>query len=160
MAAKYVAENLFPAIRADLPDVTLRIVGASPNREIRALGAAKGVIVVGPVLDISIEVRRAAVAVLPMLNGTGMKNKVLEAFSSGTPVVTNAAGIDGVEGARPSRDYIEAEDPSALARAVVALIKDDGRRREISRSARRLVETRFTWDRQARRLLALYRAPT
>ena len=59
-----------------------------------------GVEVAADVPSMAAELHGAAVALVPASSGSGIKNKVLEAFAAGTPVVTNSAGIDGVVGAR------------------------------------------------------------
>ena len=103
------------------------------------------------------ELHGAAIAVLPMFSGSGMKNKVLEAFCAGTPVVTNAAGIDGVAGARPGVHHVQAEGADALAAECVRLLRDPGRRSALAREAVALVEREYGWARSADALLELYR---
>ena len=102
------------------------------------------------------ELHQGAVALLPMFSGSGMKNKVLEAFCAGTPVVTNRAGILGVTGAEAGRDYLEANGAPALADACGQLLRDGAERSMLAASALRLVEERFTWERQVDALLGIY----
>jgi glycosyltransferase involved in cell wall biosynthesis len=91
-----------------------------------------------------------------MFSGSGMKNKVLEAFCSGTPVVTNAAGIEGVSGAAPGRHHLQAEGADDLAAACVRLLRDRTGRIELARAGLELVERDFSWARSADALLGLY----
>ena len=70
------------------------------------------------------ELQGAAVAVLPVLSGSGMKNKVLEALATGTPVVANRLGVRGVEGVVDGRHVLLAEDAEAMAAACVRLLRD------------------------------------
>ena len=154
--ARFVAERVLPALRRKVPEARLRIVGARPAPGVAALDRIEGVDVVGPVESMARELHRAAVAVVPMFSGTGIKNKVLEAFSAGTPVVTNRLGIQGVEGAEPGRHYLGGESGEELAAACAELLASTGRRQALAAEACRLVERRFTWDRQAEALLELY----
>jgi glycosyltransferase involved in cell wall biosynthesis len=85
-----------------------------------------------------------------------MKNKILEAFSAGTPVVTNLAGIEGVAGAHGGRHHLEGETADALADRCAELLSDPRRSAELAREARLLVERDYTWPAQAERLLTLY----
>jgi glycosyltransferase involved in cell wall biosynthesis len=156
-AAAFVAREVLPRVRTSVPAVSLRVVGHRPSLAVRRLGRLPGVTVVGPVERLDRELHAAALAVVPMLSGTGMKNKVLEAFCAGTPVVTNAMGIAGVTGAQSGCHFLAAEGPSALAEACGALLLDGERRVALGRAARRLVEQRYTWARQVEALLALYR---
>jgi glycosyltransferase involved in cell wall biosynthesis len=154
--ARYVAQEVLPRLRRWVPGATLRLAGARPAAAVLRLAALDGVQVVGAVADMAAELHGAAVAIVPMFTGSGMKNKVLEAFSAGTPVVTNAAGIEGVEGAHAGRHHLEGETADALAERCAELLSNPRRCAELAREARLLVEREYTWAAQAERLLALY----
>lgn len=49
-------------------------------------------------------------------------------------------------------------DPDALARALVALLTDEARRREYGLAGRRFLVEELAWDRTVERLLELYAA--
>lgn len=155
--ARFLAYNLIPRVRAEIPEARLRIVGARPAKEVLALAGLPGVEMVGPVPDMTAELHNAAASVVPMFTGSGIKNKVLESFSSGTPVITNALGIKGVEGAEAGTHYVEAEGAGGLAGACVSLLRDRPRAETMASAARGLVQQRYTWAAQAERLLSLYR---
>jgi glycosyltransferase involved in cell wall biosynthesis len=155
--AAFVATEVLPLVRRRVPDATLRIVGARPAAAVRRLQALEGVEVVADVPEMAVELARAAVSVLPQFSGSGLKNKVLEAFASGLPVVANGLGIQGVEGAAPGREYLAAEGAREIAAAAAQLLEDVGERRRLAGSARALVEARYSWERQVQALLALYR---
>jgi glycosyltransferase involved in cell wall biosynthesis len=120
------------------------------------LAERDGVEVAPDVPSMLAELHRAAVAILPASSGSGMKNKVLEAFAAGTPVVTNAAGIDGVAGAERGVHYLEADGPDALAEASATLLENADERVRIAAAARKLVEESYSWDSRAEALLELY----
>jgi polysaccharide biosynthesis protein PslH len=156
--AVFVAAEVLPLVRRRVPGTTLRIVGARPAAAVRRLRALEGVEVVADVPNMAVELQRAAVSVLPLFSGSGLKNKVLEAFAGGLPVVANALGMQGVEGAAPGREYLAAEGARDIAAATARLLEDISERRRLARSARALVEARYSWERQVEALLALYRA--
>lgn len=156
--ARFVAREILPRVRRERPGTTLRIAGARPSRAVRELGALEGVTVVGPVADMAAELHAAAVAVLPMFSGSGVKNKVLESFCAGTPVVTNDLGIQGIEHARPARHYVGGESAAELAAACIQLLDSPARRRAVAAGARELARSSFTWDAKVEALLDLYGA--
>ena len=133
----------------------MRIVGVRPKAAVPQLRALDGVEVAGDVPDMATELERAAVSVLPVFSGSGLKNKVFEAFATGLPVVTNALGMQGVEGAAPGREYLAAEGARDIA-AAARLLEDPSERRRLASSARAVVEARYSWERQVEALLALY----
>jgi len=134
----------------------VRIVGVRPKAAVAQLRALDGVEVAGDVPDMATELERAAVSVLPVFSGSGLKNKVFEAFATGLPVVTNALGMQGVEGAAPGREYLAAEGARDIAAAAARLLEDPSERRRLASSARAVVEARYSWERQVEALLALY----
>jgi glycosyltransferase involved in cell wall biosynthesis len=156
--AAFVAREVLPRVRAAHPDASLRIVGARPSLAVRELGGLDGVEVVGPVDDVAVELHGAAVAVLPMFSGSGIKNKVLESFAAGTPVVANALGVQGVEGVVDGATHLEAEGADALAAATLDVLRQSGRAVDRARAARALVNDRYSWAAQAQKLLVLYGA--
>jgi glycosyltransferase involved in cell wall biosynthesis len=154
--AVFVATEVLPLVRQRIPAATVRIVGARPAAAVRQLRALDGVEVAGDVPDMAAELERAAVSVLPVFSGSGLKNKVLEAFAAGLPVVTNALGMQGVEGTVAGREYVAAEGARDIAAAAVRLLEDPAERGRLATSGRALVEARYSWDSQVRALLALY----
>jgi glycosyltransferase involved in cell wall biosynthesis len=154
--ARFLAAQVLPRVRRLLPAANLKLAGARPSSSLRRASTAAGVELVDTPPDLVGELRQAAVAVLPMFSGSGIKNKVLEAFSVGLPVVTNATGIDGVVGARAGEHFLLAESADAIASAAARLLAEPASRSALATAARRLIVERYTWDRQAEAMLALY----
>jgi glycosyltransferase involved in cell wall biosynthesis len=155
-AARLVAEQVLPRVRALRPAARLRLVGDRPSAAVRRLARLEAVDLVGPVARMGDALHGAAVAVVPMTSGTGMKNKLLEAFSAGTPVVTNRAGALGLEGAHDGRQLVVAGTPDELAAACVRLLDEPDERVRLAVAAHALVRERYSWERQVDALLALY----
>ncbi|TMI74532.1 MAG: glycosyltransferase family 4 protein, partial [Bacillati bacterium ANGP1] len=81
---------------------------------------------------------------------------VLEAFAAGLPVVSTATG--GIAALVRDGDtglIVPAGDPSAMAKAVTALLDDSDRARRMARRARREVEA-YGWSRVRERWSAAY----
>lgn len=155
--ATYLAEQVLPPLRRGCPGAELRLAGARAGGAVGRLARREGVSVAADVPAMSSELHAAAAALLPAFSGSGMRNKVLEAFCAGLPVVTNAFGMRGVEGAEPGVHYVLAETAAEMAAAVAALVEDPDRRLRVAAAARRLVEERYSWEIQADALEALYR---
>ncbi len=154
--AKFLAEEVLPLVRERAPKARLLLVGARPAAAVRRLAELDGVELAADVPDMAAELSRAAVAVLPSFSGSGIKNKILEAFCVGLPVVSNRLGIQGVDGAVAGEHYLPAEDAATIAAATVELFADPDRGAGLAATAYRLVQDRYTWERQAERLLELY----
>jgi sugar transferase (PEP-CTERM/EpsH1 system associated) len=154
-AAEWFAQIVLPHLRAARPAVTFTIVGRDPVPSVLALGRLPGVTVTGSVDDVRPYLSRAAVVVAPLVSGSGIKNKVLEAFAMGRPVVGTPLAVEGVT-AEAGRDVVVADGAQAMAEAVAALLADPARGAAIGAAARTLVEQRYSWDAAADRYAALY----
>jgi GT2 family glycosyltransferase/glycosyltransferase involved in cell wall biosynthesis len=88
-------QTLWPALRARLPGVALRIVGSHQGAEIARL-AGSGIEVVGHVADLQAELDRARVAIAPLRWGAGFKGKVATAMASGLPNVVSPVAAEGM----------------------------------------------------------------
>src|SRR3712207_1427484 len=78
------------------------------------------------------------------------------AFGCATPVV--ASDIEGYSDvATPETSVlVPPGEPVPLTEALVALLEDEARRRELGRAARLLAERSYGWERIARRLVEIY----
>jgi glycosyltransferase involved in cell wall biosynthesis len=141
-AVRHLVTDIFPLIRAVSPMVTLHIVGKNPPAEVLA---CPGVTATGFVEDIASCYRSAQVFVCPLLSGAGIKNKVLEALSSGLPVVTTSLGVDGIEHLEVNRHYLLADDPREFVKCVVKVLEDEELRGSLGKEARAIVTRYHGW---------------
>jgi glycosyltransferase involved in cell wall biosynthesis len=99
----------------------------------------------GFVTDLYPLVSEYPVMVNPLYSGSGLKNKVLEAFALGLPTVSTQMGVEAIEGAVAGTHFLLAEDDEMFARQVLQLLDDPQRRSELIGHARQLVTARYTW---------------
>lgn len=144
-AVEHFTHEIFPGIRTHHPDAEFLVVGSHPSERVRSLGDAPNVTVTGFVDDVTHHLSMADVVVAPMRFGTGIQNKILEAMALGKPVVTTPVGAEGIDG-ESGDHFVVAEEPSAFADAVSALLDSPERRTEVGASARDLVEKQYSWD--------------
>jgi O-antigen biosynthesis protein len=135
---RWFVSEVYPLVRARVPDVRLKIVGSDAPAEIRALGASPGVDVLGFVEDTRAVLDCAAVSVAPLLFGAGMKGKVTEALSFGVPVVTTSVGAQGL-GAASQIHLMIADRAEEFADAVVQCLRDPVSAADMGRRGQELV---------------------
>lgn len=156
-AVRFFATRVWPAVRDRVEGARLVVAGRSPVPEIEELASATpGMELRADVEDMAAELRRAWVAVAPMRSGSGVKNKVLEAWAAGRPVVLTELATGGLDMDAGARSLV-CGDARALADAVVRLLRDDPERRRLGDSARRLAEERHGWPARAAQLDGLLR---
>lgn len=83
----------------------------------------KNIIKHGIVDDLTDFYLNSKIAICPMLSGTGIKIKVVEALSHGVPVITNQRGVDGLLNKRDN-GCIVTDDPEIFAEQMMRLLHD------------------------------------
>jgi glycosyltransferase involved in cell wall biosynthesis len=114
-----------------------------------------GIRLTGFVDDICPVLAEYPIMVNPMRIGSGLKNKVLEAFAMGLAVVSTGVGIEALGMAREGVDYLRADEPEKVAAAIKLLIEDERLRYSMIQSARKIMLEHYTWKRVARDMDAL-----
>ena len=145
-ASSFFAREVMPLIRRDIPDVTFTIAGKSPSAKVRELAALRGVCVTGFVESLTPLYRDCALVVAPMLSGSGVQNKILQALACGCCVVTTSKGAEGIEQLSDSLVVCKA-DPDTMAASVVQLLDNPEKRRKIGELGRRQVSEGFGRER-------------
>jgi glycosyltransferase involved in cell wall biosynthesis len=151
----YLFNEIMPLIWQKRPDVKVWVVGKDPGKNIQRLESHPGVTVTGTVADIRPYLQRAAVAVSPIQYGAGIQNKVLEAMACGTAVVCTSLAVSAIQ-ANAGTDLLVADQPEAFADAVLSLLENAAKRRQVAASGRSYVETNHDWGQIAERLLSIY----
>jgi polysaccharide biosynthesis protein PslH len=156
-AVLHFVRAILPGIWQQRPQVTLQIVGKDPVPAVRALAQAHPgkIEVTGSVPALAPYLQRAAVAVVPIVYGAGVQNKVLEAMSTATPVVTSAAAVSALDPAHHAALRV-AQDDADFIRHVLALLDNADQRVALGRAGRAFVEQHHNWDRAAETLAGAY----
>lgn len=144
-AVTYFAHDILPRVRAEIPAARFAIVGRDPSVAVRRLAQLPGVTVTGAVPDVRPYLSEAALAVAPFRIARGVQNKVLEAMSSGLPVVGTQLAFQGIT-ANDADGVRAADSAEAFAKEVVTLLRDPSLRRDLGQRARRYVEQHHRWE--------------
>jgi glycosyltransferase involved in cell wall biosynthesis len=150
---EYFHENIYVPFLAE-KEIEWHILGSGASESIQRIAEHKGVFLHGFVDDLFSEVSRHGVMINPMVEGSGLKNKVLEAFACRVPVVSTSLGIEAI-GATPDVHYLNADTPEDFADAVTRLLTNTSLASEIAENARQLVESNFQWGVIGERLESL-----
>jgi glycosyltransferase involved in cell wall biosynthesis len=148
-------QEVFPLIRRRYPQVYLKIVGRDPVRRIADLASDPSVEVTGTVSDVRPHLGSATVSIAPMVTGSGIQNKLLEAMAVGAPSVATPIACQALE-VEPDRELLIAKEADDFAAAVVRLLQDADLRRRVAHAARGYVERRHDWWVIGRRLERIY----
>lgn len=115
--------NVWPEVLRLFPGATLDIAG-----NVSVPDSAKtdpSIQYLGRVDHLANVYATASLAIVPLLSGSGMKIKVVEAAAHGTPIVTTSIGLQGLS---ILRNLVNVEDdPLSFARSAAASLGDPGR---------------------------------
>ena len=154
-AARWLASEIMPAVRARHPQARLRIVGSAPPADVLAL-AGEGVEVIADAPSMQPHLEAAAVVVAPVRSGGGMRMKVLEAMARRKAVVTTSLGAEGFASLEPQLPLLIVDEAEGVAAAIADLLGEADERRALGLDARRFAERHHSPAAWAQRLESIY----
>lgn len=143
-AAEYIAEEIAPRVWSYIPQVRFKIVGANPPRSLKRYSSNRFVIT-GFVEDIRPFLWQAMAVLVPMRIGTGIKNKILHAWSAQRPVIATSLACQGLP-AQPGRNILVDDTPKGLSEWIVKVIEDSDLRKRIAQAGRETIISKMKWD--------------
>src|SRR6185437_14800217 len=90
-------ERVLPIVQREIRDARLVLLGRDPDEAAKRLERHPDVVATGEVPDTRPYLQRAGVVVVPILNGSGTRYKILEALALGLPVVSTPLGAEGLD---------------------------------------------------------------
>ena len=141
----YFYDNILPLIRNKVPKIKLYLVGRDPVKEIKDLSSDPSIVITGFVEDVRPYLAKSSIFVAPMIMGTGIKNKVLEAMSMGKSIVSTEIGAQGIN-VVSGRDMFITNDEKEFADHVLILLKKKNLRNLLGSNARNIIKNYYSWE--------------
>ncbi|MCX2980595.1 glycosyltransferase [Halieaceae bacterium IMCC14734] len=139
-------EQVWPKLVKRHPELRFDIVGKNPDQRLQAAAANwEGISLKGFVPDLQEIYRDSRVSVAPLLFGSGMKVKVLDAMARGIPTVTTSVGAEGID-VEHGKHLLVADKPHDMANAVDRLLTDPQLWQRLQLNSRDLIRRRYTWS--------------
>jgi GT2 family glycosyltransferase/glycosyltransferase involved in cell wall biosynthesis len=153
-ALDWFLKQVYPKIQAKEPKVRLIVIGSEPPPR-HALPPDPSIDLIGFVEDVREPLSRYSVFLCPILAGSGVRVKLLEAFAAGIPVVSTRLGAEGLA-SKDGEICGLADDPSDFAEKVLALIENPPEAELQARRAREHVVANRDMRRMTERLFESY----
>jgi GT2 family glycosyltransferase/glycosyltransferase involved in cell wall biosynthesis len=144
-AVAWFVREVFPLVRARLPEVVFHCIGGDVPPAIAALASIDGVRVHGHVADIAPYMDGARLALAPLRYGAGVKGKVNLSMAHGQPVVATSCAVEGMH-LRAGEDVLVGDDPRDFADAVVRGYQDEVLWSRLAGNGLRNVEAHFSLE--------------
>ncbi len=153
-AAVRLASAIFPQLQARFPELMLYIVGDQPPPRLRHM-ARENIVITGDVPDVTPYLDRAAVVVVPLRLGGGMRVKVLESLAAGKAMVASRLATEGLN-LTDGEQIVLAESDYQFCEAILQLLSNPVRRASIAARARAWACANLSWDESVAEYELLY----
>ena len=150
------------------PSVRFLIIGNTEGQEEKLKSAPDNVIFTGQIEHIKVPTYLAAADILVApykleedFKGIGFYNspvKLFEYMAMGKPIITSNIGqIEEIIEHGKTGLLIEPGNYNELARTILTLMEDEHLKKKLGKKARIEVEKNYTWERNARQIMAIYK---
>ncbi len=151
-AVDFFTTRVWPTIRAHRPTARFVITGQLPDAATtQRLHAIPGVVVAGLRPDYREFVASSGALAVTLQEGGGTRIKILEALALGCPVIATTRAVEGIT-LDPGREVIIADQPAAIAAAVLRVLEDPLLRNALVENGR-AAATRYSWQNSQRLLI-------
>lgn len=140
---RWFIEKVWPHLQTAWPTVRLQLVGKGACQLPAALIHAPHVEAIDTVPDIAPYLHRATVAVVPILHGSGIRFKILEALACALPVVSTTLGAQGLA-VHDGESILVADTPAAFVQALLTLLRDETKRTQIGQKGLAVLRQHYT----------------
>lgn len=154
-AVDWFLSAVWPLVHSEMPDVKLYLAGRHMPRRLLDY-RSDGVSIVGEVGDAFSFMAGKSLNIVPLLSGSGIRVKILEAMSMGKPVVATSVAARGIEYSE-GVDILLADTPESFASQIKHCLFDNGVAESIGKSAVALVRNRYNIDGQTGKIMQFYK---
>ena len=143
-AIRFLKTDIWPIIRAEIPEAILNVYGAYPSQKVTDLHSAReGFLVHGRVHDAFEVIAKARICLVPLRFGAGIKGKILDAMQVGTPVISSTVGAEAMTLNGKFSGTI-ADLPEEFANAAVELYKNKVEWEQAQKTGFEIITSKFS----------------
>lgn len=145
-AVRYLAQNIWPKLKAAIPNATINIIGSGAPDDLIEFGLNnKGFNMLGFVDDLKPWLDKATAYLCPIDDGGGTKLKLLDAFAAGKAVIAHSVAAEGLK-AVDGEHLLLADCPEDYIKYIELLIKNTSLREKLQKNARQHALNSFSFD--------------
>ena len=143
-AARWVLDEIFPALLKKIPPLHFYIVG---NHSDRSFGHLNGpnITATGRLDSVLPYLCHADVALVPLKFESGTRFKILEAGACGVPIVSTTLGAEGIP-VTDGKHILLADSATEFANAILRILENQSLAKRLSTNCRELVVRDFSID--------------
>lgn len=141
---EWFLKNVWPGVKTQFPYLKLSIVGKAPKPEI-VLARFKNYADISMELnvpDVKPYYKESFASVVPLLNGSGTRLKILESYAYGRPVLTTQKGMEGLD-FTDTKDIYVFENKETFCAGYCELL-NDGHYRKVCSEGFSVLENKYS----------------
>ncbi len=151
----WLLKKVWPIIHRDVPQAHLYLAGRKMPHSLMHT-KIEGVEVVGEVKDANRFINDKQINVVPLLSGSGIRVKIIEAMAMGKAVVTTSVGARGIE-YTDGVNILIANTPEEFACQIKKLVEDHDYRTQVGMAAAKLIAEQYNLKYVTDRLIQFYK---
>ena len=149
--SKWFITRVWPTIKTETK-ADLWLVGTPPKTPIPYIDSDPRIKVKGYVPDLVETFNQIRLAVVPIFHGTGLINRIQDAFAAGVPCVASKLSASTFPEAEHEEHLLVAETAQEFAAEIIRLYRNRSLRVELSINGRAFAKEQPTWQETAARL--------
>ena len=151
---EWLLDEVWPVVHREVSQAHLYLAGRKmPQKWMDT--PMDGVTVVGEVPDAGYFIAGKQINVVPLLSGSGIRVKIIEAMAAGKAVVTTTVGAQGIDYTE-GENLLVADTPAQFAAQIKRLVDDQEYCHSVGEAAARLVAEHYDVKRLTAQLLQFY----
>ena len=152
-AIAWFMENCWLDLKEKFPQLKLHLAGRNFPQQLKTDDA--NVIYDDEIKNAVEYMQSKAIMIVPLLSGSGMRVKILQAFALGKAVVSTTIGAEGIE-CTNGENILIADSPADFVSSVSKLVTDTALRKKIGRNSHTLFMEKYSSGKIAAEVIRFY----
>jgi polysaccharide biosynthesis protein PslH len=145
-AILYFVENILPAIKMEIPDISLAVVGRNPSPRLKKrLSDLSEIRLTGWVDDVRPYIAKASIYIVPIRIGGGTRMKIYEAMAMGKAIISTSIGAEGLA-IQEGVNIVLEDDPLEFAHKIIKIERDTILKTRLGKNASAYVKAHCSWS--------------
>jgi glycosyltransferase involved in cell wall biosynthesis len=154
-ALEWFLSDIWPSLKSNHPDLEFYVAGKKMPDSVKNI-RENGVFMLGEVDSATEFIADKGVCIVPLLSGSGIRIKILEAMSAGKVVISTSIGAQGID-YEDGKSILIANTADEFSAALSQLEQDENFARGVAVNARELILEKYSNQSVVNQLIAFYK---
>jgi glycosyltransferase involved in cell wall biosynthesis len=151
---RWFVNRVWPLVRQRNPNAQLKLAGRNFSK-VWPVPENMGITVLGEIQDAWDMMTDSGIMIIPLISGSGMRIKAIEALAAGRPIVSTALGVEGIPGEH-GKHFMVASTPERFAQSIIELLENPDLAKKIGFEGRRWAQKHYENDRLINNMISTF----